>query len=172
MSSSPSRWVKDELDLYTANDHMLMVMNQNTMMMLLMMVIMMMFLVQVDAGEGRSNKTTLFITVTADYRLVAEEEEKIQYFLTDGKGEALDAEAMDELLRVMSECSASFLWEKGDVLLLDNKQVSLTVWIGCPHDYVLTPRAFCGVGHALEGDVRGETEDLGIPGHAPSWPLR
>jgi hypothetical protein len=79
--------------------------------------------VRIDEGLGRTHKKTFFNSVVAVYTGWNDSRNKGETAIQFADGSYLDAAIMADAVKIMDETAVAFAWQKGDVILIDNKLV-------------------------------------------------
>ena len=76
-----------------------------------------------DVGPGRSGRTAFFNSVIAAYTGWTDSRNDGTKAIMFSDGSYLNPEDVNITLELMDELEVAFKWEKGDVILIDNRQV-------------------------------------------------
>ena len=79
--------------------------------------------VRKDEGPGRSYKKTFFNSVVAVFTGWTDSRNKGEAAVQFSDGTYLDKDIIDRTVVLMDELAVPFKWQKGDVILVDNKTV-------------------------------------------------
>lgn len=77
--------------------------------------------IRVDHGDNRSEQKTFYNSIVAAFTGWNDSRNKGKRAVVTGDGEYLDPIIINDIDSLMQKISVSFLWEQGDVLLVDNR---------------------------------------------------